>query len=55
MPIEEEVYYQPEFWGEQPQIPQWEAIADTVIVEEEERPRAFRKPKFQEDMEEGFI
>jgi len=54
MPIEEEVYYQPEFWGEQPQIPQWEAVADFVIVEEEQ-PKQYRKPKFQEDLEEGFI
>lgn len=55
MSIEEEIYHQSEFFGEHPVIPQWEAVTDQVIVEEEEQPRQFRKPKFQEEFEEGFI
>ena len=34
MSIEEDVYHQEELWGEHPQIPQWEAVADRVILEQ---------------------
>lgn len=57
MAIEEEIYHQSELWGDQPTIPQWEAVTDFVIAEEEtsEVSSVYRKPKFQEDFEEGFI
>jgi hypothetical protein len=33
MCIEEESYIQAELWGEQPQIPQWEACVDEIITD----------------------
>jgi hypothetical protein len=63
MSIEDDIYEQGNFWGNDPEFPpnhqfagfQWEAIAEKVIVEEEEQPRAFRQSKFQEDFLEGWI
>lgn len=57
MPIEEDVYENMELCGEYPTIPQWEAITDKVIAEDDttEVSSVYRKPKFQEDLEEGFI
>jgi hypothetical protein len=31
--IEEEIYHQPEFWGEHPQVPQWEAVQEQLLLE----------------------
>jgi len=57
MDIEEEVYEQMEFdlMGELPVIPVWEQTVAKMIVDKEEQPRVFRKPKFQEEFEEGFV
>jgi len=60
MSIEEEVYFQKELFGEFPVIPQWEAVADRVILEEHlpqtsEVSSVYHQSKFQEDFEEGFI
>lgn len=53
---EENSWYQAEFadFGEHTQIPQWEEVQHRVITEEEEPPRFYRKPKFQEDFLEGW-
>jgi len=59
MSIEEEVYFQSELFGDHPIIPQWEAVADRVILEEhlpETSEVSSYQPKgFHEDFEEGFI
>jgi len=57
MDIEEITYEQMEFdlIGELPVIPVWEQTIDKMIVDEEEQPRVFRRPKFQEEFEEGFV
>lgn len=57
MCIEESTYEQMEFdlIGEFPVIPVWEKTVDELIVEEEEQPKQYRRPQFQEDLLEGFI
>lgn len=62
MSIEEEIFYQDEFWGEAPEIPdvyppslfgcqrQWEATVDEIVIE-----KPSQRPKFYEDLETGFI
>lgn len=49
MDIEEEIYHQPEFWGEFPQIPQWSAIIDEIIADTTEVSNVY--PIYEEPQE----
>jgi len=61
--LEEEVYYQSELFGNDPEFPpnyqfgglQWGAVEDKLIDDTTEVSSVYRKSKFQEDFEEGFI
>jgi len=63
MSIEERTY-QSDLWGNDPVYPpnhqfdglnQWEAVQQKLIEESTEVGSVYRKPKFQEDFEEGFV
>jgi hypothetical protein len=55
-PIEEAIYFESELWGEHPQIPQWEAVAEEVICDTTEVSSAYpQRPAFYEDLEVGYI
>jgi len=62
MPNIEEDVYQSEFWNDPVYPPnhqfgglQWEAVQRAFVEESTEVGSVHRKPKFQEDFEEGFV
>ena len=57
MDIEEEVYEQPELFGEYPVIPQWEACTDELIADTSDTPSVHVpiESGFYHDLIEGDI
>jgi len=53
--IEEDGWELAENWGEHTQIPQWELVSDSIIVEETPQRKVSDRSQFEEDMEIGAI